>query len=522
MKHDHISFIDYNMDQLILPLDLEVTIPTHHLARLVNEAVEQLDESLLLEQYKGGGRSSYHPKMMLKILVYAYADRIYSGRKIEKALQENIYLMWLSGNQKPDFRTINRFRSERIKPIIYDVFFSILELLHEKRLVKLEDYYLDGTKVEANANKYTWVWLKATKRYEKGLDEKFRKIVFDIERHLEGELQEDTLGVQEKLNEDPITSSDIQKTMDKVNEHLKKEPKDKTLKKAKKQLEKDLLPRKQKYEHQRKTANGRNSYSKTDPDATFMRMKEDHMKNGQLKAGYNIQIGTENQFITGFSLHQRAGDPKCLIPHLELLNQYRNLPDTIIADSGYGSEENYAYLEQLEKEAYVPYNTFENEKKKSWKQKVERAENMDYDEELDEFICANKKRLVFHYESKRTTENGFESIKRRYRCVECKDCPFQSQCAKGKESKTIMISMENRRQRREMKERLNSKEGKEKYSQRKIDVETVFGQTKFNQGFNRFHLRGLSKTTVEWGLVCAAHNLKKWENSIKRKTKIGS
>ncbi len=187
MKHDHIYFIDYNMDQLILPMDLELKVPPHHLARIVHEAVENLDEYILLQEYKGGGRRSYHPKMMLKILVFAYAEKIYSGRKIEKALQENIYFMWLSNHQKPDFRTINRFRSERMKPIIYDVFFSIIELLHHKGFITLEDYYLDGTKVEANANKYTFVWLKATKRYSEKLDEKFRKIVFDIERFLEGE-----------------------------------------------------------------------------------------------------------------------------------------------------------------------------------------------------------------------------------------------------------------------------------------------------------------------------------------------
>ncbi|MFD2682714.1 IS1182 family transposase [Bacillus seohaeanensis] len=510
MKHDHISFINYNMNQLTLPLDLEIKIPPHHLSRIVHEAVEQLSESVLIQQYKGGGRSSYHPKMMLKILVYAYADRIYSGRKIEKALEENIYFMWLSDHQKPDFRTINRFRSERMKSIIYDVFFSVVHLLHNKGMVKLEDYYVDGTKIEANANKYTWVWLKSTKRYEEKVDEKFRKILHDIEEVREKEMADTESNLNEKLSQNPITSQQIEETMNTVNEQLEKKPKDRELKKVKRSLEKDLLPRKKKYEQQRAIAQGRNSYSKTDQGATFMRTKDDHMKNGQLKPCYNVQIGTENQFITGFSLHQRAGDPKCLIPHLEQRSDYIGLPQNVIADSGYGSEENYAYLEDKNRTAYIPYNTFEKEKKKSWKTKIERVENMEYDEDLDEFVCANGKRLIFHHESKRKVSEEYFSVKRNYRCVDCKGCPFQSTCAKGKDTKSVSVSMKNRKQRDKMKSRLNSPEGKEIYSQRKIDVETVFGQIKHNQRFQRFHVRSLEKTTIEWGLICVAHNLLKW------------
>ncbi|MBM7679842.1 hypothetical protein JOD43_000001, partial [Pullulanibacillus pueri] len=162
-------------------------------------------------------------------------------------------------------------------------------------------------------------------------------------------------------------------------------------------------------------------------------MKDDHMKNGQLKPGYNVQIGTENQFITGFSLHQRAGDPGCLRPHFDLLKSYgRKQPQAIIADSGYGSEENYTFCEQQGIEAFVKYNTFDKEQTRAWKKQVGRIENMTYDEELDEWICANNKHLVFTYERKRKSDNGFQAKIRTYRCVECHGCPFQSTCAKGK------------------------------------------------------------------------------------------
>lgn len=309
--------------------------------------------------------------------------------------------------------------------------------------------------------------------------------------------------------------------MEKIEQRLGHDPKNRALKKAKRQLEKDLLPRKQKYEEQLSTLGSRNSYSKTDKDATFMRMKDDHMKNGQLKSGYNVQIGTEGQFITGFSLHQRAGDPGCLIPHFELFKKYdRPIPKAVIADSGYGSEENYTYCEKEKIEAYVKYDTFDKEQTEAWKEQVGRLETMTYDEELDEWICANNKRLTFEFESKKKSDNGYVSIKRTYRCADCRNCPFQSSCAKGKDTKTIQVSIQNQKQRQEVRQRFSTEEGEGKYKQRKMDVEPVFGQIKHNRGFNRFSLRGLSKNTTDWGLICVAHNLEKWETHTKKKANI--
>jgi transposase len=503
-------------------MDIQVLIPQHHLARLIDLAVDKINPTIFSSMYPGGGRPPYHPQMMLKVILYAYSIRIYSSRQIAKQLKENIIFMWLSGEQQPDFRTINRFRSERMKEVIYETFFSVVDLLHEEGLVKLEDYFLDGTKIEANANKYTFVWRKSTEKYDKKLDEKFQQIVLGIEQVMkEDEEAEQNLDLEEKLEELPITSEKIADTVKKLEERLERDPKNKPLKKAKRQLEKDLLPRKQKYEEQKATFGERNSYSKTDNDATFMRMKEDHMKNGQLKPGYNVQIGTENQFIIGFSLHQRAGDPGCLIPHLDLLEKYnRPKPKSVIADSGYGSEENYTHCEKAEIEALIKYNTFDKEQTKAWRQQIGRVENMTYDEELDEWICSNGKRLIFQYESRKKSDNGYDSVKRTYRCTECFNCPFQTSCAKNKDTKTVQVSVENQKQRKEVRERLSTEEGERKYRKRKIEVEPVFGQIKHNQGFKRFALRGLSKNTTDWGLICVAHNLMKWQSTSKKQLKI--
>lgn len=516
-------YINYNIDQLVLPMDIEILIPEHHLSRIVSHAVDQISPTIFSNLYPGGGRPAYHPRMMLKVILYAYTQKIYSSREIDKQLGQNIYFMWLSGNQTPDFRTINRFRSERMKDVIYETFFSIVDLLQKEGLVKLEDYYLDGTKLEANANKYTFVWKKATERYDKNLDEKFRQIVLAIEGVTEAdELAEQEKSFEEKLEEAAITSEKIEETVRSLEKRLEKQPKNRELKKAKRILEKDLLPRKMKYEEQKRILHERNSYSKTDSDATFMRMKEDHMMNGQLKPGYNVQVGTENQFIIGFSLHQRAGDTGCLPAHLDLLEKYeRPLPKALIADAGYGSEENYALCEEKDIEALVKYNTYDKEQMKSHAKQIGRVENMDYDEELDEWICANGKRLVFTSQRNRKSENGYISTKRTYTCTDCLGCPFREACVKDKETKTISVSLENQRQRQDVRERLESEEGMKKYAQRKIDVEPVFGQIKYNDGFNRLSFRGLSKNTMDLGLVFCAHNLKKWNRHLEKIEKIG-
>src|SRR5690606_568860 len=157
--------------------------------RVINDTIDKIDIEPLLMQYKGGGTSSYHPKMMLKVLVYAYSQKIYSSRQIAKALRENIFFMWLSGNNRPDFRTINRFRSSTMKNVIDDVFIEILTFLIEEGYVKLENYFLDGTKIEANANKYSWVWGKSTKKYHQKLQENIKKLLAEIEQYNEAENQ---------------------------------------------------------------------------------------------------------------------------------------------------------------------------------------------------------------------------------------------------------------------------------------------------------------------------------------------
>ena len=504
-------YIEYTMDQLSLPMDLQEDIPQNHLVRVVNDAVNRLNMNLFTKAYPGGGRDSYHPKMLTKIIIYAYTQRIYSSRQIAKAVRENIMFMWLAARQRPDFRTINRFRSERMKDVLESIFTVVLQFLAEAKYVKLEHYFVDGTKIEANANRYTFVWGKTVVKQKMKLQEKVHTLFATIE---EAEKQEDLaqggLDLSELGETTDMTSEKLEQAVQQLELQLEARQNDKPLKKAVRSIRKDLLPRLQKYEAQQAILGKRNSFSKTDPDATFMRMKEDHMRNGQLKPGYNVQIGTENQFILGYSLHQRPTDTRCLKPHLEKVKHALGaLPSTIIADAGYGGEENYAYLEQENLEDLVKYSTYHRESTRAWQQDVSKVDNWTYLEEEDSWVCAAGQKLTFRRESRERTESGYEIHHRHYRSDSCEGCPLKPDCTKAAGDREIKVSMAYLRYKPNARERLKSEEGYALSVRRMHEPESVFGQIKNNRGFRRFLLRGLPKVSLEVGWLSLAHNLLK-------------
>lgn len=253
-----------------------------------------------------------------------------------------------------------------MRDIIEDFFCEVIKLLIEKKYIKLQNYFLDGTKIEANANKYTFVWNKTIDNYDRKPDEKIKNHLRETDRIV---AEENEICLDDDLSEmgenSRITAEQPETVVESIDRKLSENPDNKVLKKKAKEFKKDILPGKQKYEDALATFKGRNSYSKTDHDATFMRMKEDAMLNGQLKPGYNIQIGTENRYIVGFTIHPNPTDTKTLIPHLNYLEEKPGqLPQNIIADAGYGSEENYEYWEEKNLGSYVKYNRFHWEKKK--------------------------------------------------------------------------------------------------------------------------------------------------------------
>ena len=498
---------------MLLPPDLEELIPSGHIVRVVDDIIEQIDLGPLIRQYKGGGTSAYHPKMLVKVIIYAYTQRVFSSRQIAKALRENINFMWLSGMNRPDHRTINRFRGQVMKRVIDEVFYAVVEHLLEQGYIDLEKYFVDGTKIEANANQYSFVWRKSTENYKAGLQEKVRALLDEIdEMEAEEEAEYGDQDLDEVGEGKEIDAEKLKEVAEKINQRLKKDPQNKTLKKAKRSLEKDFIPRQEKYEEQEKAFQGRNSYSKTDQDATFMRMKEDHMRNGQLKAGYNIQMGTQNQFVVGYSIHQRAGDTGCLKTHLEHVKSWLGkYPQSLIADAGYGSEENYTYLQDNHVTAYVKYNTFHYEHKRRHKNRKPkyRPENFNFLSEADQYECPQGKRLSYQFTKTYVTDNGYETSRRIYGGAPCQSCPVMAECTKSKYERRLWVSVKLQKLKKAAHDRLISPKGIEVRSQRPIEVEAVFGRLKQNWGFRRFMLRGLDKVKTEWGILCIAHNLAK-------------
>jgi transposase len=504
-----VVFKDYSPNQiLLLPPSLEEMIDPNHPVRVVNQVIDCLDLDLLIKKFKGGGCSSYHPRMLLKALVYGYLTNNYSSRKIEQALKQNIYFMWLSAMSYPDHNTINRFRCDRLSGVLKKVFSQVVLLLVESGVITLKEAYLDGTKIEANANRYTFVWgrsiIKSKERIKKQLDELWAYAESVAKEELENNKPE----YFEKIDQESI-----KKTISTINNALKDKPVNKKVKQKLDYASKNWPDNLKKYDQQEKTLGKRNSYSKTDPDATFMRMKEDHMRNSQLKPGYNWQITTQNQYILGYTIHQSATDTNTLPAHMESLKEnLGKMPDVIVADAGYGSEENYKYLENNGIEAFVKYNYFHAEQGKKFKSDPFRTENLPYDADDDNFICPAGQKMTFLRDESHKTDNGFTQTKRVYRAQNCEGCALKPQCHNQKGNRMIGVNHNLNRYKAIIRERLCSERGRKYRSQRPVDVEAVFGIIKGNRNYRKLLLRGRGKVEIEVGLLALAHNLAKLAN----------
>ena len=307
-----VVFKDYNpKENLLFPPNLSELIDEKHPVKIVSDIIDGLDIKNLIKTYKPGGTSCYHPKMLLKVLIYGYLSNIYSSRKMEQALKENIHFMWLSAMSRPDHNTLNRFRSERLKGEVKAIFTQIVLLLEKEGLVSLETTFVDGTKIEANANRYTFVWGRAIKKHQTRIAEQLEELWNYTEEVAKDELQN-----TEETDFKEIDSEKVAQTINKINNVLKDKKVPSKVRQKLNHAKKNWANNLEKYKKQQEILGVRNSYSKTDHDATFMRMKEDHMRNGQLKPAYNLQISTNKQFILHYSIHPNPTDTKTLESHL--------------------------------------------------------------------------------------------------------------------------------------------------------------------------------------------------------------
>jgi transposase len=492
---------------MLLPPDLNELIATNHPVRIVNGILDRVDITDLVNQYKPGGTSSYHPRMLLKVLVYGYLNNVYSSRKIEEAIKEHICYMWLAGMTKPDHNTINRFRGQRLQKTLQPIFTQVVTLLCEEGLLSIRDLYTDGTKIEANANRYSFVWGNTIKSNR----EKIKKQLDELWQYAQS-VAASELDDTDPSGFDKIDSEKVNEAIDRINAALKDKPVDKGVKQKLNYARQHWPAALDKYELQEKIlGEERSSYSKTDPDATFMRMKEDHMKNGQLKPAYNVQLSTNNQFIVSYSLHQKTTDVNTLIDHLSThIGHFNQKPQSVTADAGYGSEQNYQWLEDKRITGYVKYNQFDRMQNETLKSKDPFAtDKLSYDAENNAFICPIGEPMKHVGWEMEETKGGYLQIIDYYQANNCKGCFLREVCHKQKGNRLIGVSLNNKRLRDKAEKRLKSKRGVQKRKKRCFDTEPVFGNIKHNHQFKRFMLRGLDKVKVETGLLALAHNLRK-------------
>ena len=505
-------FRPYSPNQTVLfPKRIDRDISPDDPVRLVSAVIDSLDISGIRRLYKACGRSPYHPKMLLKVVLYGYMNNIYSCRKIESSLKRDIHFIWLAGYEQPDFVTINRFRN-RVKDEINKVFTQLVLLLNAKGLVTLDVEYIDGTKIESKANKYTFVWRKTVERNRARLMEKVKALLSQVD----DAIAQDKAASDEAVSFTPEVLTEI---CAELRDTLSKEPAptDKEGKASARQRRKqvreleEMAGKLAEYDGRLKTMGGRNSCSKTDPDATFMRMKEDAMNNGQTKPGYNLQIGTENQFITDFGLFPNPGDTLTMKSFLgSFSSRYSRMASEICADSGYGSEENYAFMEANGMEAYVKYNYFHKEQKRDFRNDIFRLENLYYNAEEDYFVCPMGQHMDRVGTKHERTEGGYVAVSAVYRAQRCDGCPLRWGCHKRKQGeREIMANHLLLEYRRKARERLTSEKGLEHRSKRPIEPEAVFGQMKYDMNYKRFRHFGKDKVTMDFAFFAIAFNIKK-------------
>ena len=526
MRINKILQKDYTLSslyyQIKLPLDVEILIPADDPVRLLSAFVEGMELSDLYQTYGKIKKNQATPRQLFKIMVYASMNRIYSSRDIETACRRDINFMYLlEGKPAPDHATFARFISLHFAQCSKKTLAEVSKLLYSLGEISGKSIFIDGTKIESVANKYTFVWKKAVTKNQAKLFDKILALVEECENlygfkiTYNGKVSLHTLKrLRKKLcrirQEEGIAfvhgtgrrKTRLQKSLETLETYIAK------LKEYNKKLY---------------VCGDRNSYSKTDPDATFMRMKEDAMLNGQLKPAYNLQHGVDSEYITWLDISSRPTDTRTLIPFLKDMELY--LPfkyQEIVADAGYESEENYLFLEENGQLAYIKPQNYEISKTRKYRQDIGRMENMKYDEKADCYYCKNGQVLTAQYEKREKTASGYRRTVTVYRSNGCSGCPFKTDCIKGNNCKTPMedrqkvlyVSKKMKEKRQETLERITSDYGTQLRMNRSIQAEGSFANIKEDMEFRRYLYRGNANVTAQSILLAIGYNINKLHHKI--------
>lgn len=526
MRINKILQKDYTLSslyyQIKLPLDVEILIPADDPVRLLSAFVEGMELSDLYQTYGKIKKNQATPRQLFKIMVYASMNRIYSSRDIETACRRDINFMYLlEGKPAPDHATFARFISLHFAQCSKKTLAEVSKLLYSLGEISGKSIFIDGTKIESVANKYTFVWKKAITKNQAKLFDKILVFVEECENlygfriayngkvslHTLKRLRKKLCRIRQEKGIVFVHGTGRRKT------HLQK---------SLETLETYIAKLKE-YNKKLYVCGDRNSYSKTDPDATFMRMKEDAMLNGQLKPAYNLQHGVDSEYITWLDISPRPTDTRTLIPFLKDMELY--LPfkyQEIVADAGYESEENYLFLEENGQLAYIKPQNYEISKTRKYRQDIGRMENMKYDEKADCYYCKNGQVLTMQYEKREKTARGYRRTVTVYRSNGCSGCPFKTDCIKGNNCKTPMedrqkvlyVSKKMKEKRQETLERITSDYGTQLRMNRSIQAERSFANIKEDMEFRRYLYRGNANVTAQSILLAIGYNINKLHHKI--------
>ena len=515
---------DYTLNQsgyqLKLPLELETIIPKNDSVRLLSQFVEEMDLTDLYSTYDR--INSLSPRTLLKIVLYSYMNGDYSSRSMELNCKRDINFMFLlEGHSAPDHATLARFRSIHFAPCSKRILAEVSNILFDLGEISGETIFIDGTKIEANANKYTFVWKKAVTKNQAKLLIKLADFVAECEqlydikivygnvvkiKHLK-RLRKKLYALKNAENITFVHGVGKRKT---------------PLQKSIEALE-EALSKLKEYTQKIHICGERNSYSKTDNDATFMRMKEDAMGNGQLKPAFNLQHGVDSEYITWLTIGPQPTDTTTLIPFLKDAEQHLKFKyKNITADAGYESEENYLFLEANNQIAFIKPANYEISKTRKYKNDIGKIENMEYDEISDFYTCKNNRKLTVSHIRHNKTKTGYVSEKTIYTCENCSGCPYKSDCIKGNNCKTpleerakvLQVAKTFIKHRKEDLERIISDEGVLYLMNRSIQAEGSFGDLKQDMQFRRYLSKGTANVLAESTLLAIARNINKLHNKI--------
>jgi len=498
----------------MLPFDVGVKIEATEKVRLLLEISERLDYNILHAAYDRMPRQAEAtPKQMFQLVILGFMEDVTSTRKLESSCKYDIRFMHvLQGKKAPDHNRFWSFIKHRLQgEVIENLFYQLVDYLLEMGEIDLSNLFIDGTKIEANANRYSFVWKKSTNKYEARLDVKISELIKELTARYLLEIPTDSTA-----EECMTILSTLAVTQGITFVHGRG--------KRKTQLQRDIetlesyLTRKSKYTGYNATFEGRNSFSKTDTDATFMRMKDDHMMNGQLKPGYNLQLGVSGEYIVGVDVNSERSDKQTLIPLLNRMDKGMGGKrfEAITLDAGYESEENYKALKDRDQAAYIKPQNYEKSKTRKYKTNAYLRENMPYDPESDTYTCPTGHLFSYLYTTKKRNTNGFESTITVYECNNCSQCPQKSQCTRAKGNRRISVSKDFIALRQESLERITSDKGKILRLNRSIQSEGAFGVLKQDYHFKRYSRRGTTNVFTETILYSIAYNINKLHSKMKR------